>query len=85
MPSHQFTYVYILRSLAHPDRIYIGYTADLRDRLARHNRGAVPHTARFAPWALQTYLGFADKEQAMAFEAYLKSGSGRAFLHKRLA
>jgi len=28
-------------------------------------------------------LNFADKEKAMAFEKYLKSGSGNAFAKKR--
>jgi putative endonuclease len=78
------TYVYILRSLEHGDRYYVGVTTDLRSRLQRHNGGEVSHTAKFAPWAIKTYIAFDDEQQAFAFEKYLKSPSGRAFAKKRL-
>ena len=35
-------------------------------------------------WRLKTYIAFSDEAQAIAFEKYLKSGSGRAFAKKRL-
>jgi putative endonuclease len=78
------TYVYILRSLEHPDGYYVGITSDLRSRLKKHNAGDAAHTSKFAPWALKTYAAFADEKQAFAFERYLKSASGRAFAKKRL-
>jgi len=78
------TYVYILRSQEYPDRYYVGITADLRSRLMRHNAGEVSHTSKYAPWAIKTYIAFSDEEQAIAFERYLKSPSGRAFAKKRL-
>ena len=78
------TYVYILRSLQTPERFYVGVTGDLLSRLTRHNAGEVSHTSKFAPWEIKTYLAFSDKEQAFAFEKYLKSASGRAFATKRL-
>nr|WP_295885648.1 GIY-YIG nuclease family protein [uncultured Devosia sp.] len=77
-------YVYILRSQADPERHYVGTTADLKARLAAHNAGAVPHTSKFMPWRIKTYVAFDDKAQAWAFEKYLKSASGRAFAKKRL-
>jgi len=77
-------YVYLLRSDADPAQTYIGLTADLKLRLAKHNSGGSPHTARHRPWTLITYLAFDKREKAAAFEAYLKSGSGRAFARKRL-
>jgi predicted GIY-YIG superfamily endonuclease len=77
-------YVYILRSLAHPERFYVGVTKDLRDRLARHNGGEVAHTSKYRPWELKTYVAFSDEKQAFAFERYLKSASGRTFAKKRL-
>ena len=77
-------YVYILRSLEHPDRHYVGVAADLRARLKKHNAGEVSHTSRYVPWAVKTYIGFSDEKQAYAFERYLKSPSGRAFAKKRL-
>jgi putative endonuclease len=76
-------YVYILESLD-SEHFYIGITDDLRARLAKHNAGEVPHTSKYRPWRLKTYVAFSDGNQAIAFEKYLKSGSGRAFAKKRL-
>ncbi len=78
------TYVYLIASESHPDQRYVGVTADLRERLAEHNRGKSPHTSKYVPWRLITYLAFSDETTAYAFERYLKSGSGRAFAQKRL-
>jgi putative endonuclease len=77
-------YVYILRSIAFPDRHYTGITDDLRARLAKHHRGEVPHTSKYKPWQLKTYAAFSDEDRGFAFEKYLKSPSGRAFARKRL-
>ena len=77
-------FVYILRSEAQQDQIYIGFTSDVQARLADHNAGRSAHTSKFTPWALQFYCAFPDKQTALAFETYLKSHSGRAFASKRL-
>jgi predicted GIY-YIG superfamily endonuclease len=78
-------HVYVLQSLSDPDRIYVGFSAvDVETRLKRHNQGSTPATHRYRPWKLAWYGSFPDKARALAFEAYLKSGSGRAFLRKRL-
>lgn len=77
-------YVYILESLAEAGRHYTGVTADVAGWLETHNAGNVPHTAKFRPWRVETYLAFTDDVKAYAFETYLKSGSGRAFAKKRL-
>jgi len=52
--------------------------------LAKNNSGAVTHTSKFRPWRIKTYIAFADEARAIAFEKYLKSGSGRAFVKTRL-
>ena len=77
-------YVYILQCIAEPDRFYTGFSEDLRGRLEDHNSGKVPHTSKFKPWRLNTYVAFSDRERAIAFEKYLKTHSGRAFAVKRL-
>ena len=77
-------YVYILECIAEPERHYTGVTEDLKSRLAKHNAGDVSHTSKYKPWRLKTYIGFSDEAKAVAFEKYLKSGSGRAFAKKRL-
>jgi predicted GIY-YIG superfamily endonuclease len=77
-------YVYLLQSDSHAGQRYIGTTADLKRRLAEHNARKSPHTTKFAPWTLVTYLAFADAQKAVSFEHYLKSGSGYAFAAKKL-
>lgn len=77
-------YVYLLRSAADPTRRYTGVTSDLKARIGEHNAGKSPHTAKYRPWELATYIAFSAREQADAFERYLKSGSGHAFAKRRL-
>jgi predicted GIY-YIG superfamily endonuclease len=77
-------YVYILQSLSAVERFYTGITDDLDARLSKHNAGAVTHTSKFRPWRIKSYVAFTDEARAIAFEKYLKSGSGRAFAKARL-
>jgi putative endonuclease len=77
-------YVYILESLSDPERHYVGETADLKTRLKAHNAGKVPHTSKYVPWRVKTYVAFSDLAQSRRFERYLKTASGRAFAKKRL-
>ena len=78
-------YVYILKSKSNKERIYIGYTGDLNKRIEEHsNPDASSYTRQYAPWELETYTVFKDKQLAQQYEIYLKSQSGRAFLRKRL-
>jgi len=83
-PKTPFTYVYILQSEAFRDRFYTGCACDLRDRFVRHNQGRVPHTQKWKPWRLKTYVAMSDRTRARNFERYLKTSSGRAFAKKRL-
>jgi putative endonuclease len=69
---------------AEPERMYIGSTSDLRERIKEHNWGMSPHTARHRPWELTWYAAFLSESAARDFERYLKSGSGRAVLRRRL-
>jgi predicted GIY-YIG superfamily endonuclease len=81
---NDFCYVYILESKTTPGHFYVGLTDELGARLAKHNAGGVPHTARWKPWRIKSAIAFTDRERAAAFETYLKTGSGRAFSKKRL-
>ena len=77
-------YVYLLRSESASEQTYIGQTSDLKARLEKHNAGGVPHTSKYTPWSLETYIGFKSKDKAVEFERYLKTGSGWAFAKRRL-
>jgi putative endonuclease len=72
--------VYILR--CSDSNLYTGCTENLDERLIRHNNGQVPATKGRLPLELVASISFADKYKAFAFEKYLKSGSGRAFIKK---
>jgi predicted GIY-YIG superfamily endonuclease len=65
-------YVYLIRSIPNPDQTYVGHTKDLKTRLLTHNNGQSPHTSKYKPWNLVTYLAFSDKAKALSFEKYLK-------------
>ena len=71
--------VYILRSVAEPQRHYVGITNDLDARLEWHNKGPSGHTVPYRPWRLVVSLEFPSEKAARSFERDLKSGSGRAF------
>ena len=71
--------VYILSSQSSPGRYYTGLTSDLAARLIAHNEGLSKHTASGRPWSVVVAIEFANAAKAEDFEAYLKSGSGRAF------
>ncbi len=75
-------YVYILKCA--DGKPYTGCTDDLSERIDRHKNGYVPATKNRGPVSLISYTAFQNKYKAFAFEKYLKSGSGRAFLKKHL-
>lgn len=77
-------YVYILRSIPFSTQTYVGYTKNLKSRMAAHNAGQSPHTRKYRPWNAETVIHFSEKFTALAFERYLKSHSGKAFAGKRL-
>lgn len=77
--TYQIKYVYILQSINHPNKFYIGSTFNLKRRFQEHNSGKAIHTSEFKPWKLITYFAFSDFAKANKFELYLKSGSGRGF------
>lgn len=76
--------VYVLRSVREPMRYYTGVTSDVAARLAAHNAGHCFHTADARPWQVDIVVQFADERRALAFERYLKSGSGCAFAKRHL-
>jgi predicted GIY-YIG superfamily endonuclease len=77
--------VYVLRSDADAGRHYVGITNDLRARLDWHNHGPGGHTRAHRPWSVVVSIEFSREREAVRFEKYLKSGSGRAFALRHLA
>lgn len=77
-------YVYIIVSLAYKDRIYVGYTTNVNQRLETHNAGGSVYTSNYRPWKIVSYTAFDNIQSAKLFEKYLKMASGKAFLAKHL-
>ena len=84
MPEVKEYFVYILRSLKVSDKLYVGSTDDITRRMHEHNSGTQIYSRRYAPWELVTYVVFSDRKTAADFEKYLKTPSGKAFIHKHL-
>lgn len=77
-------FVYIIQSVSNFEQYYVGLSQDPHARLAEHNAGKSTHTSKHRPWRLVHYGWFDSESKALAYEKYLKSGSGRAFASKRL-
>jgi putative endonuclease len=76
-----FTYILYTSKF---DRIYIGQTSNIRNRIDRHNSGKVKSTKAYIPWKLVHYEKFETRSQAMKREKELKSHKGRDYIRKNL-
>lgn len=65
-------FVYVLHS-HRTGKFYIGQTADLQDRLARHNSGRSPAAKAGQPWKLVYTEKFLSRVDALRRERDLKS------------
>ena len=65
-------YVYILYSNDF-DRYYIGQSADVAERLKRHNLGMETATKPYKPWILVCFIEKPDRGSAMVLERKLKN------------
>jgi putative endonuclease len=59
---------------------YIGFTSNLEQRLISHYELGKDWTARYRPWKLIFTKEFDNKKDAIQFERWLKSGTGRDFI-----
>ena len=76
-------YTYILRS-KQSDRLYTGYTNDLRKRFKEHNDKKSFHIKSRGPYELIYYEACIEEKDARSRELYLKSGKGKRFIKSRL-
>jgi putative endonuclease len=76
-------YVYVLHSESDLG-LYIGFSTDLRRRLAEHRQGKAFATAFRRPWRLIYYEAYVEEADALGRERYLKSGGGRRLLKSQL-
>lgn len=77
-------FVYVIRNEWGRPRYYTGVTSHVGTRVRAHNAGLCAATAGARPWTLDVAIAFPDEQRALAFERYLKSGSGVAFAKRHL-
>jgi putative endonuclease len=77
-------YVYLLQSQAFVRRRYVGVTSNLKQRIADHNAGKSPHTSKYIPWKLVTYVAFLKRTKSWDLRALLEIRFRHAFAKKRL-
>ena len=77
-------YVYVLTQRKSRD-IYIGYSGNLRKRIARHQGGSAAKTTKHGDWHLVYYEAYFSEKDARERERKLKHyGQSRAHLLRRI-
>ena len=76
-------YTYVLLSKK-DDKLYTGYTKDLKLRFKQHNNGQVKSTKNRRPFILIYYEASINQHDAFRREKYLKTHYGKMFIKKRL-
>jgi predicted GIY-YIG superfamily endonuclease len=71
-------YVYLLQSIDFPDETYVGLTDDLRTSFTAHNSGRSPHTAKYKPWRLVTYIAFSNEQKGCGIYSVIRISSAPA-------
>jgi putative endonuclease len=71
--------VYILFS-KNFQKHYTGFTSNLEQRMISHNELGKGWTVSYRPWKIIYTKEFENKEDAMKYEKWLKSGTGRRFI-----
>ncbi|EKD57052.1 MAG: hypothetical protein ACD_58C00013G0001 [uncultured bacterium] len=78
-----FYYTYVLKSKV-DNKLYIGFTSDLKKRLTEHNNGKNESTKLRRPLVLVYFEGCLNKNRAIKREKYFKTGFGRRYLKDRI-
>ena len=74
--------VYVLHSELY-DKIYIGRTTNLPERMKSHNElGKKGWTIKFRPWRVVYTEVFESKEEGIKREKELKTAAGRRWIRK---
>jgi len=77
-------YTYILFS-EKDNKLYAGYTPDLKQRIDKHQNGFVRATKFRRPLKLIYYESYLSKTDARKREVYLKGGKGKSELKIQLS
>lgn len=78
-----YWYIYFLKSYNF-DFTYVGSTNDLKRRIKEHNSGMSKSTSKYKPFFIAASIAVRSEHTARNLEKYFKTGSGKAFLNKRI-
>ena len=76
-------YVYLIASIDE-DWSYVGFSNRLDERIQEHNAGKVQSTKAYAPFEMIAFVAVNSRQKARQLEKYFKSGSGIAWMNRRL-
>ncbi len=76
-------YTYVLKSKK-DNKMYTGYTKNLKLRFERHNKGLIPSTKERRPLKLIYFEVCLNQQDATRREKYLKTFYGKMFIKRRL-
>ena len=76
-------YTYVLVSLQ-DNKLYIGYTEDLKRRLQEHKLGKVPSTKSRLPLKPIYFEAHFSKDDALRREDYFKTSKGKSTIQQML-
>ena len=77
-------YVYVLQRKEEEKRHYIGFTRDLRQRMANHQAGKACKTTKNGEWKLIYYEAYLSEKDARRRERRLKDGRAIYHLKERI-
>ena len=72
-------FVYILFSEKRR-RYYVGQTANIIERLKRHNQGRVPSTKTGVPWKVVLHIEVLDRSDALILERKIKKRGAKRYI-----
>ena len=75
--------VYILYS-KQSSRYYVGQTANIKQRLERHNQGRVTSTKFGIPWEIVLQIGVSTRSEAMSLERQIKKRGAKRYIENHL-
>ena len=75
---------YVYGAITADNKLYIGSTINLKRRILEHNSGKSKYLIGKLPVTLEFYIAVKTESIARSLEKYLKTGSGRAILKKRI-
>jgi putative endonuclease len=76
-------YTYVLKSIK-DEKLYVGFSEDLKRRISEHNQGLVLATKARRPLILVYYEACLNESKAIKREKYFKTGFGRRYLKERI-